>query len=66
MQVYVIVNKQNAKVAGVYSDFAYLMADFAPAEFGTKKIIPTAQGAIFERDFETFEATLHDVIEPLR
>jgi hypothetical protein len=63
MQVYVVVNKKNSRVAGVYSSFAMLMAVFAPAENGTLRIDPTAQGAVFYREFETFEATIQEVIE---
>lgn len=63
MQVYVVVNKKNSRVAGVYSSFATLIADFASAESGTLRIDPTAMGAIFHREFETFEATIQEVIE---
>jgi hypothetical protein len=63
MNVYIVVNKANALVAGVFEDFQACMNHFASRESGTTKIEYTAQGAIFHREWEKFEATFHEVVE---
>ena len=64
MQVYVVYNQTTGKPVAVHAEpFERVMQQYGSEHFGCRVLIPTAQGARFEYEGFTLEATLMNVTE---